>query len=121
MYVRVRPLNDAERERGQAWKVEGNGVFQVRAAARLGAVALPSHCSAHQPASFCVPPQQQVDPASEARVSDSTYKLDAIFDGGQPTAAVYEQTTQGLIHQARAGRPPALPSAHHTAAGGTAS
>lgn len=30
MYVRVRPLNDAERERGAAWRVEGNSVFQVR-------------------------------------------------------------------------------------------
>ena len=44
----------------------------------------------------------QVDPAGEARVSDTNYKLDAIFDGGQPTAAVYEQTTQGLIRQAGA-------------------
>ena len=29
VYVRVRPLNDAERERGAAWRVEGNSVFQV--------------------------------------------------------------------------------------------
>lgn len=68
MYVRVRPLNDAERERGTAWRVEGNGLFQV-------------------------------DPASEARVSDTSYKLDAVFDGSQPTADVYASTTQELIHQ----------------------
>lgn len=36
VYVRVRPLNDAERERGAAWRVEGNSVFQVLARARLG-------------------------------------------------------------------------------------
>jgi hypothetical protein len=66
--VRVRPLNDVEREKGKAWKVEGNGVFHI-------------------------------DPASEARVSDNSYKLDAIFDGNQPTNAVYELTTQGLIRQ----------------------
>lgn len=30
VYVRVRPLNDAERTSGTAWRVEGNGVFQVR-------------------------------------------------------------------------------------------
>ena len=68
MYVRVRPLNEAERERGAAWRVEANGMAQV-------------------------------DPATEARLSDTAYKLDAIFDGGQPTADVYEQTTQGLIRQ----------------------
>lgn len=46
---------------------------------------------------------KQVDPASESRISDGTYKLDAIFDGGQPTAAVYEETTQGLIRQVGSG------------------
>ena len=68
VYVRVRPLNEAERERGAAWRVEANGMAQV-------------------------------DPATEARLSDTAYKLDAIFDGGQPTSDVYEQTTQGLIRQ----------------------
>lgn len=68
MYVRVRPLNDAERERGAAWRVESNGILQV-------------------------------DPASGEPRSDTPYKLDAVFGGGQPTAAVYEATTQGLIHQ----------------------
>lgn len=68
MYVRVRPLNDAERERGAAWRVEGNGILQV-------------------------------DPAGGEPRSDTPYKLDAVFDGSQPTAAVYEATTQGLIHQ----------------------
>lgn len=66
--MRVRPLNDAERERGAAWRVEGNGILQV-------------------------------DPGSGEQRSDTPYKLDAVFDGGQPTATVYEATTQGLIHQ----------------------
>jgi hypothetical protein len=68
VYVRVRPLNEAERERGAAWRVEGNAVVQV-------------------------------DPATDTRLSDNSYKLDAIFDGGQPTAAVYAATAQGLIRQ----------------------
>lgn len=50
VYVRVRPLNEAEARGGAAWRVEGNAVFQV-------------------------------DPASEGRLSDNSYKLDAIFDG----------------------------------------
>lgn len=50
VYVRVRPLNEAEAKGGAAWRVEGNAVFQV-------------------------------DPASEGRLSDNSYKLDAIFDG----------------------------------------
>lgn len=68
VYVRVRPLNDQERERGQAWRVENNSVFQV-------------------------------DPGGGARSSDTTYTLDAIFDGTQSTQQVYECAAQGLIEQ----------------------
>lgn len=46
----------------------------------------------------------QVDSSSEGRVSDTTYKLDAIFDGNQPTSEVYTQTAQGLIRQVGANR-----------------
>lgn len=49
------------------------------------------------------PSRPQVDSSSEGRVSDTTYKLDAIFDGSQPTSDVYTRTAQGLIHQAGAG------------------
>lgn len=128
VYVRVRPLNDAERERGAAWRVEGNGVYQVRQCqgalpcqadqiqaictvpkpmrthipARSPSARLPTaRMRGHRPSfpHFLPSPRRQVDPASEARVSDNAYKLDAIFDGSQPTAAVYEATTQGLIRQ----------------------
>lgn len=68
VHVRVRPLNDAELERGKAWRVEANSIFQV-------------------------------EPGSEAKVSENVYKLDTVFDGGQPTASVYAATTQHLIHQ----------------------
>ena len=29
VHVRVRPLNDLERDKGVAWRVESNGIFQV--------------------------------------------------------------------------------------------
>ena len=68
MHVRVRPLNELERDKGKAWRVEGNGVFQI-------------------------------DPASDLKVSENVYKLDNVFDGGQPTTEVYQRTTQHLIRQ----------------------
>ena len=70
MHVRVRPLNDAEKERGNAWRVEGNSLFHVDAA--TGA----AHSDAAPP-----------------------YKLDTVFDSGSSTAQVYEATTRDLIHQ----------------------
>ena len=57
----------------------------------------------HLTRSRAVPPVRQVEPASEARVSDTTYKLDAVFDGGQPTQDVYVSTAQGLIRQVVSG------------------
>ena len=50
VHVRVRPLNDLERDKGKAWRVEGNSIWQV-------------------------------DPATDARLSENAYKLDTVFDG----------------------------------------
>lgn len=46
----------------------------------------------------------QVEPGSEAKVSENVYKLDNVFDGGHATSAVYEKTTQHLIRQVRGGQ-----------------
>ena len=43
----------------------------------------------------------QVEPNSEAKVSENVYKLDTVFDGSFGTRSVYETTTQHLIRQAR--------------------
>ncbi len=69
MHVRVRPLNDAEKEKGKAWKVENNKIAQ---ADPLTAALL-----------------------SDA----APYTLDNIFDGPSCTAQVYQKTTRDLIHQ----------------------
>ncbi|KFM22412.1 Centromere-associated protein E [Auxenochlorella protothecoides] len=69
VHVRVRPLSDAEVERGGgAWREVGNTLYQV-------------------------------DPATDIRVSDSPYTLDTVFDGRTTTREVYLATTQAIIHQ----------------------
>ncbi len=42
-----------------------------------------------------------MDPASGAPVADKPYQLDGVFDQGEDTAAVYEQTTKGLVKHVR--------------------
>ena len=69
MHVRVRPLNDAEREKGKAWKVDSNGIAQADPLTGV--------------------------PYSDA----APYTLDTIFDGQCSTEQVYERTTRDLIHQ----------------------
>lgn len=69
VHVRVRPLSESEKERGSS-------------AWRVEGNSL-----------------AQVDTSSDARVSDTHYTLDTVFDPGHSTEEVYLATTQAIIHQ----------------------
>jgi centromeric protein E len=73
VHVRLRALAPEERGRCEAWRVEGNSLFQVD------------------------PTSQQRDPRLDA------YCLDSVLCGGQPTAEVFATTTQQLVGHVLAG------------------
>lgn len=83
VYVRVRPLNDGEREHGTVgvheqgvWRADGNSI------------------------------QQCVDAQNGKTLEDGSgpvYTLDTVFDGGCSTEQVYQQTTKSLVEQVLSG------------------
>ena len=63
----MRPLNDAEVEKGAAWKIEGNKILPL------------------------------VPGSSKDFSSDNAYTLDNVFDSSWTTQTVYNKTTEDVI------------------------